>query len=474
MNNYKPTIGIEVHIELKTNSKVFSPSKNDYNALINSNVNEIDLGYPGTLPTINKKVLENALISALALNCNISKKMHFDRKNYFYPDLPKGYQITQARTPIGYDGYLEINMGTYTKKIGIERVHIEEDTAKSMHTDSKTLLNYNRAGVPLIEIVSKPDIENKEEAMKYLETLRELLFYLGVSDCKIEEGSMRADVNVSISNTSILGTKCEVKNIGSISNVGQAITSEIKRQSTLLENGETIYEETRRFDNTTSDTISMRKKEIGNDYRYFPEPDIPYLYISEKDIENAKEKLILLPKERRSIYKEKGILDINIDKILNKKELSDYLNQFINKNIDFKIASNLLLGDISNYLNNNKISIFDTKLNENKFINIVNMLSSGEITNKIFKDIINDIMEKDLSIQDILKQKNIVISNNIEDLEKIINKVLDNYKESVNEYKNGKENAFKFLMGMVMKEVKGTFNPKLVNETLLNTLKNNN
>lgn len=472
MNNYTPTIGIEVHVELKTNSKVFSPSRNDYNALINSNVNEIDLGYPGVLPSINKEVVHEALKAALALNSHINKKMHFDRKNYFYPDLPKGYQITQSRTPIGYEGYLEIDMGTYTKKIGIERLHIEEDTAKSMHTDSRTLLNYNRAGVPLIEIVTKPDINTKEEAVKYLETLRELLFYLGVSDCKIEEGSMRADVNVSISNTDILGTKCEIKNIGSISGVGIAIESEINRQKELLENNKLIEEETRRFDSSTSSTILMRKKEIGNDYRYFPEPDLPYLYLTDEEIEKVEKELVLLPKERRNIYKDRGILDINIDKLISRKELSDYLNIFIDTNIDFKIASNLLLGDISNYLNNSRISIFDTKLTKDKFIDLVNMLSNGEITSKIFKDIVNDIMEKELSISEILKENNISLNNDIDELKNIINKVLDNYTESVNEYKNGKENAFKFLMGMVMKEVKGSFNPKLVNETLLEILKN--
>ena len=472
MNNYTPTIGIEVHVELKTNSKVFSPSRNDYNALINSNVNEIDLGYPGVLPSINKEVVHEALKAALALNSHINKKMHFDRKNYFYPDLPKGYQITQSRTPIGYEGYLEIDMGTYTKKIGIERLHIEEDTAKSMHTDSRTLLNYNRAGVPLIEIVSKPDIKTKEEAVKYLETLRELLFYLGVSDCKIEEGSMRADVNVSISNTDVLGTKCEIKNIGSITGVGIAIESEINRQKKLLENNKLIEEETRRFDSSASSTILMRKKEIGNDYRYFPEPDLPYLYLTDEEIEKVEKELVLLPKERRNIYKERGILDINIDKLISRKELSDYLNMFIDTNIDFKIASNLLLGDISNYLNNSRISIFDTKLTKDKFIELVNMLSNGEITSKIFKDIVNDIMEKELSIGEILKENNISLNNDIDELKNIINKVLDNYTESVNEYKNGKENAFKFLMGMVMKEVKGSFNPKLVNETLLEILKN--
>ncbi len=467
MNNYKPTIGIEVHVELKTNSKVFSRTLNDYSASPNTNVSEIDLGYPGVLPSVNKNVVLKALKASLALNCEINKKMHFDRKNYFYPDLPKGFQITQARTPIGHDGYLEIDMGEYKKKIGIERLHIEEDTAKSMHSNSKTLLNYNRAGVPLIEIVSKPDIETKEEAMKYLETLRELLFYLDISDCKIEEGSMRADVNVSVSNSDVLGTKCEVKNIGSISNVGIAIEKEVERQISILCDNKIIEEETRRFDDKTNTTILMRKKETGNDYRYFPEPDIPYLYLEESDIEKAKTSLVDLPNERRKKYIDKGISLINVEKLINKKELSDYLNMFLNEEIDLKIASNLLLGDISSYLNNNRISIFETKLTKDKFLDVVKMLSNGDISSKIFKDILNSLMEEDNKVEEILKEKNIVLLNNEESIKEIILKVLEEHKNSVEDYKNGKENAFKFLMGMIMKETKGAANPKLVNELLL-------
>lgn len=467
MSKYTATIGIEVHVELKTNSKVFSLTKNDYNSEANANICEIDLGYPGTLPTLNKGVVMSALKACLGLNCNINKKMHFDRKNYFYPDLPKGYQITQARTPIGYDGYVLVD----GNKIRIERIHIEEDTAKSLHVNNKTYLNYNRAGVPLIEIVSCPDMHTKEEAMKYLERLRETLFYLGVSDCKIEEGSMRADVNISISDNDILGVRAEIKNIGSISNVGLAIDYEIKRQEEILESGGVVYEETRKFDSTTNTTILMRKKETGNDYRYFPEPDIPYLELSDDMISGVKESIVLLPDERRKIYLERNILPINVEKLINNKDLSDYLNSFIKTNIDFKVASNLLLTDISSYLNKNRLSIFDTKLSYDKFIELVTLLSDGVITNKIFKDIMVDILEKDSSIKEILKEKNISLETDTSSLIKIIEKVLLENEKSLNDYKAGKDNALKFLMGMVMKETKGSFNPKLVNETLIQMCK---
>lgn len=466
MSKYLPTIGIEVHIELKTNSKVFSDTKNDYNSEANTNICEIDLGYPGTLPTVNEEVVRKAIKSGLALNCTINKKMHFDRKNYFYPDLPKGYQITQAKTPIAENGYIEIK----DKKIRIERIHIEEDTAKSLHKKDKTYLNYNRAGVPLIEIVSKPDMHTKEEAMAYLERLRETLFYLGVSDCKIEEGSMRADVNISISDTDTLGTRAEIKNIGSIKNVGLAIDYEIKRQEKLLENNEKVEEDTRKFDATTNTTILMRKKETGNDYRYFEEPDIPYLTIEDTLIEEIRQNIKLLPDERRQIYKQRNILDINIEKLINDKELSDYLNQFIDTKVNFKIASNILLSDIKSYLNKNRISIFDTKLTKEKFIELTTLLEEKNITNQIFKDIINDILEQDLSLKEILKQKNISLEKDLTLLEEIIKNVLKENEKSVNDYKNGKDNALKYLMGMVMKQTKGTYNPKDVNQTLISLL----
>jgi len=465
-NNYTPTIGIEVHVEVLTNTKIFSKSINGYSDSVNRNVNVIDLGYPGTLPRVNKEVVHKALKAALGLNCSINKVMHFDRKCYYYPDLPKGYQITQSRTPIGYNGNLKIDEDRY---IEIEEMHIEEDTCKSIHVNGKTLLNYNRSGVPLIEIVSKPVIKSSDEAVKYLESLRELLLYLGVSDCKIEEGSMRADVNVSISKTDELGTKCEVKNIGSISNVKTAIEEEMKRQIEILENGGVIIPETRRFDSKNNTTVSMRKKEVGNDYRYIGEPDIPYVILDDSYIENVKSELIMLPNERRKIYKENGISDINIDKLISNKSMSDFLNKFIDKNINLKIASNILLGDIASYLNKNSKTLDETKI-EDKFTCVVNSLDSNKISSKIFKDILNDLMEKEDSLDDILKQNGISLVSNEEDLIKIIEKVLDENINSVNDYKNGKDNAFKYLMGMVMKETKGSANPVVVNNLLKDLL----
>lgn len=461
--NYKPTIGIEVHVELKTKDKVFSYALNNTTALPNTLVNIVDLAYPGVLPQVNKEVVLFAIKIANALHANITREMLFDRKNYFYPDLPKGYQITQSKTPIGTAGFLNI---TSDKKVRIHELHIEEDTCKSLHTETETLLNYNRAGVPLIEIVSEPDMNSKEEAMAYLEKLKELLFYLGVSDCKMEEGSMRADVNVSVSKDATLGTRCEIKNIGSIKEVGQAIDYEVKRQIELLENGEKIEEETRKFDEKTATTVLMRKKEVGNDYRYFPEPDIPALVITDSLISEALKDEVMLPDERRAFYIQKGILPINADKLINNKELSDYLNTFMEDDIDFRIASNLLLGDIAAYLNKNLVSINDLKLTKEKMIKLVKMLSNKEISSKNVKDILTDILETDLSVKEILAKSGISMNNNVDELVSIIKEVIALNMESVKAYKSGKENAFKFLMGMCMKMTKGSFNPKLVSDTL--------
>ncbi len=458
MSNYKPTIGIEVHLELNTDAKVFSLSKNNYSDVANTNINEIDLAYPGVLPTFNKGVLDKALLACLGLNMNISRKMHFDRKNYYYPDLPKGYQITQFNTPIGLNGYLTLSTG---KKVGISDIHIEEDTCKSLHHNGKTLLNYNRCGVPLIEIVSCADMNSKEEAMDYAERLRETLLYLGVSDCKIEEGSMRFDVNISVSKDDTLGVRSEIKNIGSISNIGDAIDYEVKRKIEALENGEELLFETRRFDSDTGKTIFMRTKDTNNDYRYFPEPDIPYIYLDEDDILSVKEKLVMLPKERREEYKKRSISNINIEKLIANKELSDYLNIFLDENIDFNIASNILLGDISSYLNKTRKSIFDTKLDKERFIIVVNALKAEEISSKIFKEILNSIMEDDALDLDSHKQV-----NSDEKIIEIVTKVINDYPDSVKDYKNGKDNAIKFLMGMCMKESGGKLNPKMVMDIL--------
>lgn len=468
MTNYIPTIGIEVHVELKTNTKIFSPSTNGYGQMANSLINPIDLGYPGTLPTVNKEVVNLAIKAAKILNCNIRREMHFDRKNYFYPDNPKNFQITQSRTPIGYDGYVEIEVDGQKKKIEIEEMHIEEDTCKSTHRGDKTLLDFNRAGVPLIEIVTKPCISSSTEAKLYLEKLKELLFYCDVSDCKMEEGSMRCDANVSVrkNESDPYGTKCEIKNIGSISNVGVSIEKEIIRQAKLLDAGETFKAQTRRYDDKLGDTVLMRVKETGNDYRYFPEPDIPFLYVTDEMISEVEKTIPMLPDERRNIYIEKGVSEINANKLVQNKTLSDYFNTLLSENTNFKIASNLLLGDISAYLNKNEKLITETKLSKERFIELISKMEDNSLTSKNLKDILDTILESAKTIDEIVKDAG--ISNITDDsaIREVIKTIISNNPESVADYKAGHDRAIKFFMGQVMKETKGSANPKLAMDIL--------
>ena len=466
MSDYKKTVGIEVHCELKTNSKMFIDSINNYGGVANVNINEIDFALPGTLPTINSYGIELGIKAALALNCKINKKVVFDRKNYYYPDLPKGYQITQARNPIGVDGYVEIEVDGIKKKIGIHDIHLEEDTCKSTHAESKSYLDFNRNGVPLIEIVSEPDMNSEKEAMAYLEKLKELLLYTDVSDCKMEEGSMRCDVNVSVSKTEKLGTRTETKNIGSISSVGRAILVEADRQIGELEQGNTIQEETRRFDEKENRTILMRVKETGNDYRYFPEPDIPPYILEDEKIEAIKQNMPILPNKRREIYQEAGINPVNINKIIANKEISDYL---LKVDGNLVIASNLLLGEIQAYLNKTGKNLLDTKLTYDKFNLLVEKLDKKEISNQVFKEIINTIMETDSDLEELIaskKQKELTL----EELEKIVTEVILNNPDSITDYKLGKDRATKFLMGQIMKATKGSASPSQANEILLKKL----
>ncbi len=469
MSDYKKTIGIEVHCELKTKEKIFSPALSNYGSMANTNVNVIDLGYPGVLPVVNIDVVKLALKACKVLNLNISKRMHFDRKNYFYPDNPKNFQITQANTPIGTHGYVEIEKKDGTKKrILIQEMHIEEDTCKSVHGEKSSLLDFNRAGVPLIEIVTEPCMESSEEAVLYLTKLRELLLYADVSDCKIEEGSMRCDTNVSISKTDVWGTKVETKNIGSITNVGVAIEYEAKRQEEVLESGGVIVPETRRFDDKTLSTITMRVKEVGNDYRYFPEPDIPYLVLDDKFIEDNTKDLSRMPDERRNSYKEAGINPINIEKIIANKDISDYLERFLD--INLVIASNLLLGDIASYLNKHDVKLSETHLSDDKFKDLVKRLDSGEISNRIFKEILDELMENDKSIDEILSTKGLNLVSDREEIKKQVSEILDKYSDLVNQYKNGNERASKAIMGMIMKETHGSLSPSLANEVMMELL----
>lgn len=462
---YKKTIGLEVHVELNTNSKFFSSSLNNYNSLPNHNVNYIDLAYPGTLPTLNKEAINQGIRAAILLNASINKEMHFDRKNYFYPDIPKNYQITQNTTPIGVNGYIEIEVNSVKKKIRIHDLHLEEDTAKSIHKEDKSYLDFNRAGLPLLEIVSEADMESGEEAVLYLEKLRELFLYAGISDCKIEEGSMRCDANISISKTDKLGTKVEIKNIGSISNVGIAIDKEAKRQEELLTKGEVIKEQTRRYDDNLKDTVLMRYKETGNDYRYFKEADIPMFYLTDEEIEEIKNSLPMTAEKLRKVFKENGILDINIEKLIKNKDYSLMLSKIIDKDYSLVIASNLLLGPVSQYLNETSKNILDTLLNIDRFEKILKAFSNEEIDNKMFKDMLKDFMENEEDVELIIKNYKASLMDT-DTLREIIVEIINNSKSEVEEIKAGNERKIQYLVGQTMKKTSGKVSPKSINEII--------
>ena len=468
---YTPTIGIEVHVELKTKAKAFSTTKNTYGQIPNKVANVIDLGYPGTLPTLNKGIIDLGIKTALILNCDITREIFFDRKNYFYPDNPKNYQITQNNTPIGRNGYVEVSYDGIKKKIEIEEIHLEEDTCKSIHNANSTLLDFNRAGVPLIEIVSKPVIKNEKEAMLYLENLRSMLLYAGVSDVKIEEGSMRCDLNISLSDSDILGTKIEIKNIGSISNVGESVLYEIKRQTELLKSGKVLKEETRKWDDKSKSTILMRVKETGNDYRYFPEPDIPKVEIDDNWIENIKKEIPMMPNEIKETYESLKINDIAIKALIQNRELNNFFKILIDDKVNPIISANLLTGDILAYLNKNYIMIDESKLTTKNIKDLTIKLENNEISSKMAKDILNELLECGGDVDEIIQSKGLKQISDTSELSNIIKNILLNNKNAVLDYKNGQDRSIKFLMGQIMKETKGTANPKMANEMLIEELK---
>ncbi len=468
MNNYQKTIGIEVHCELKTKTKMFSDTLNSYEGSENSHINTIDLAYPGTLPLINHGAVQLALKAALLFHCDINKTMSFDRKNYFYPDLPKGYQITQARTPIGINGYVMIEVQGEKKKVRIHDIHIEEDTAKSIHQVDKSYLDFNRSGVPLIEIVTEPDMHTEEEAMAYLHKLRELLVYADISDCKMEEGSMRCDVNVSVSMNEQLGVRTETKNIGSISSVGKAIKAEAKRQIEALENGEKIVEETRRFDEKDEKTILMRVKETGNDYRYFPEPNIPEFTLTEEEIEEVKQSIPKMPDALREEYHELNVNENNIKTLIAHRELCSFFEQV--KEYDSVITSNLLTGDVLSYLNKNNLKIKDIKLTKEHMRDIVQKIHDQEISSKQVKKLLPILMEKGGQVAILMNELGMVQISDDHALQQLVDQVIADNPASVEDFKNGKDRAIKYLMGQIMKASRGQANPVSVNRLLLDTL----
>ncbi|GMA09488.1 aspartyl/glutamyl-tRNA(Asn/Gln) amidotransferase subunit B [Tetragenococcus halophilus subsp. flandriensis] len=468
--NFETVIGLEVHVELKTNTKIFSPAPAHFGAEPNSNTNVIDWGYPGVLPVMNKSALEYGMKAALALNCDISQETHFDRKNYFYPDNPKAYQISQLDDPIGHDGWIEIDVEGQKKKIRIERVHLEEDAGKNMHgIGGYSYVDLNRQGTPLIEIVSEADMRSPEEAYAYLDALRSIIQFTGVSDVKMEEGSLRCDANISLRplGQEEFGIKTELKNLNSLNFVRKGLAFEEKRQTKLLLSGGSLQQETRRFDEASGETVLMRVKEGSSDYRYFPEPDIPNFEIDNAWVNKIRESLPEMPKDRRQRYiNELGIPEYDAKVLTLSKEMSDFFEETIQQGADAKQASNWLMGDVSAYLNSEKLDLADTQLTASNLAGMIQLISDGTISSKIAKKVFQELIEKGGEPKEIVEANGWIQLSDPAQLLPMINEVLDNNQQSIDDFKNGKDKAIGFLVGQIMKSTKGKANPGVVNKLL--------
>jgi aspartyl-tRNA(Asn)/glutamyl-tRNA(Gln) amidotransferase subunit B len=469
MMEFETVIGLEVHVELKTKSKIFSASPNHFGAEPNSNTNVIDLGYPGVLPVLNKQAVDFGMKAAMALNCEIATHTKFDRKNYFYPDNPKAYQISQFDQPIGEHGWIEIEVNGYKKKIGITRIHLEEDAGKLNHGKGYSLVDFNRQGTPLIEIVSEPDIRTPDEAYAYLEKLKSIIQYTGVSDCKMEEGSLRCDANISIRpvGQKEFGTKTELKNLNSFNFVRKGLEFEEKRQREVVLSGGKIEQETRRFDEATGSTILMRVKEGSDDYRYFPEPDLLELYIDEDWKARIRAEIPELPDERQKRYVEELGLPVYDAKVLTvTKEMADFFEATVSAGADAKQASNWLMGEVSGYLNAEGKELDQVPLTPEGLAGMIKLIENGTISSKIAKTVFKELIENGGDAEQIVKEKGLVQISDEGTLLKIISEVLDNNPKSIEDFKGGKAKATGFLVGQIMKATKGQANPQLVNQLL--------
>ena len=466
MSKYIPVIGLEVHCELKSESKNFSTAKNE-DGEVNTNLTVVDIGYPGILPVVNKEAVKKSLMVALALHCDIPEKLSFDRKNYYYPDLPKGYQITQFGNPIGTKGYVMINVDGVDKKITIQDTHLEEDTANMEHLSSYSLIDYNRAGVPLLETVTDPCIGSAKEAIAYLEALRNIFLYLGVSDARADKGQIRVDVNVSLKKEEDdkLGTRVEMKNINSFTTVKEAIEVEIKRQTEILEAGGVIEQETRRYDEINKCTHFMRGKVDAIDYKYYREPNIPDIKLSKEFIDSVREVMPVLEYERKQKYtNEYGISIVDASTLTKDKKLSDYFEEIISYGANPKDTSNIIVGFLLGYLNKNNRDISSVNISTKDFSEVIKMMSDGKISNKQTKDIFTKTLDEDKNILDIAKSMGQQISDK-EEIRKIIKEVFNENAKVVDDYKSGK-NVNGFMMGLVMKKTGGKVNPGITNMVL--------
>ena len=468
-------IGLEVHAQVTSKSKLFSGASTKFGAEPNTQVSLVDSAFPGMLPVINEFCVQQAIKTGLGLNAKINSYSVFDRKNYFYADLPQGYQISQYKNPIVGEGEITLDLPNGSKKIRIERLHLEQDAGKSIHDldPSNTFVDLNRSGVALMEIVSKPDMRSPNEVNAYVKKLRSIMRYLGTCDGNMQEGSLRADVNVSVrkEGDKLLGTRCEIKNVNSIKFMQAAIVYEAKRQVNLLESGKKISQETRLFDTKKNETRSMRSKEDAHDYRYFPDPDLLPLDLDKSLIEKIKKSLPELPDQKKERFiNEYSLTSYEANILVSEKEISDYFEEVV-KNSDKKLAKNWIMGELFASLNEKNISISESPITSNKMAQLITSISSGVISGRTAKEVFEIMKETGEEPKKIIENKGLQQKSDPKELEKIIDKIISNNKDKVIQYKSGKDKLFGFFVGQVMKSSGGKANPQLVNDILKQKLK---
>lgn len=461
---YEVTIGLEVHCEVKTNTKMFSPSLNAYEELANNNITEIDLAFPGILPIVNYEAVKKSVKMALALNCKVPSKMYFDRKNYYYPDLPKGFQITQMHDPVGTDGYVNVFVGDEVKKIEIHDIHLEEDTASLDHYDNYSLIDYNRAGIPLLETVTEPCMHSADEALAFLDALRKIFLYCDISEARTDRGQMRCDVNISLApkGSTVLGTKVEMKNINSFANVKAAIEYEIKRQTEALNNGERIIQETRRYDDVDNKTYRMREKVEGVDYKYFIEPNIPPYKLEKEFVEEIRKTIPMLQFERINKYmSEYDISRYDATVIVKDKSVAEYFEECIKLGINPKTCANWVTSIILAHLNKTESPIESLYLTPKMLKDLIKMMEDGKISSKQAKQVFYKVVDDKKDPLTIIDELGIKQTSDDGAIRDIVKGILDNNAKLIEEYKGGRNNVLDFFVGQVMKATRGQANPMM-------------
>ena len=472
---YETVIGLEVHAQLRTKTKAFCGCLNEFGALANTRTCPVCLGFPGSLPVLNEMAFEHGMKVALALNCQIQNFTKFDRKHYFYPDLPKNYQISQYDLPLALDGGLKIKIKDREKTIPVKRVHLEEDAGKLIHEGEDSLVDYNRAGVPLLEIVTEPEIHSPDEAYEYLSELKAILKYLEVSDCDMEKGSLRCDANISLRLTGAekLGTKTELKNMNSFKAVREALNYEIKRQTGILESGQKIIQETLLWDEVSAKTVAMRSKEEAMDYRYFPEPDLPGFVLTEEKIRVVKDNLPELPQAlKQRFVRDYGLIEYDVEILAQEKRLADYFEACFKIYPQAKSISNWLIGPLSYELNSRNLDIQSLGLKPTELTTLISFVDQDKISNLSAKEVLTERLNSKKTIEEIIKEKDLLQVSDSGELSAIIDAVISANQKSVQDYSSGKANALMFLVGQVMRQSKGKANPKVAQEMLKERLTN--